>query len=177
MEISGDAIPCIALYSRFDGLLDNGENTSSLQAQFLNKNIESPQEYDWDSLLSTDENFLGVMETKQLMSKSDNTSVWRKIQKLNKSAIGPKNLELKQWKSSYYGLSDSESIRSRMVPSKFLCKIQINYLQIGSKISIKTNSISASLRNVSDSYKPKYRFVKGLRDKIRSLSPSNHYHK
>jgi hypothetical protein len=32
MEISGNAIPCVALYSRFDDLLDNDENTSSVQA-------------------------------------------------------------------------------------------------------------------------------------------------
>lgn len=134
---------------------------SNQHSPIINNYFESPQEYDGDSLQSTDENFLGVTDSHPVAAKLEHSSVWRRIQKLNKSAIGPKNLELKQCTSSYYGLSQTESMRSRMVPSKFLNNFQFNYCQIDSMINNKTGSVGDRFKNESFGYKPKHRFGKG----------------
>ena len=86
-------------------------------------NMHSP-ELNCESILSTDENFLGVINNKPWVFSNRSSkiqSVSKRIHtKLNKSAIGPKNLEMKKCnQSSYYGATmQNTSARSRMISSK-----------------------------------------------------------
>jgi len=110
-------VPSIVKALQYDSVLDedNGEVESVIH--------KSPHTL-FQSICSTDENYLGEVDSRPNINIIDlPTQMWRKMlnKKLSKSAIGPKNLQMKKWDQSRY-LGESmhkKTARTRVISSKY----------------------------------------------------------
>lgn len=111
---SKEIIPSIVQALKYGRLLDNEDEP-------VKHSIQKSPDVVWESLNSTDENYLGVTDVKPKINifKNDPSKVWRKMfkRKMSKSAIGPKNLEMKKCHQARNlgEPAQSATVRSRMI--------------------------------------------------------------